>query len=96
MQVAGPVLHQQDEPARALVARVRLHADLDTEDRLDARLARRAVELDRAEEVADIGDRQRRLAIRSGRRDDAVDAQRAVDDRVLGVRAQVNESHAAF
>ena len=93
VQVAGAVLHQEHEPARRLLGRLGRHQDLGAEDRLDAGAARGAVELDRAEEIADVGDGQRTLAVGSGGGDRVVDPERSVDDRKLGVRAQMNESH---
>jgi hypothetical protein len=49
------------------------------------------VELDRAEQVVQVGDGQRHLAVGLGRRGGIVDAQGAVDDGVFGVQAQVDE-----
>ena len=57
--------------------------------------ARRAVELDGAEQVAEVGDGERALAVGGRGGDGVVDPQGAVDDRKLGVRAQVNEGHSA-
>ena len=66
VQVAGVVLHQQQQPAGLLLAAARgsgssqmSHAD----DRLDAAAAAGAVELDGAEQVGQVGDRQRHLAV---------------------------------
>ena len=64
---------------------------LAAEDRLDAGLARLAVELDRAGERAVVGERDRghlepRRLLHEGR-----DAARAVEDRVLRVDVQVDE-----
>ena len=63
--------------------------------RLDALAARLLVELDRAEQVVEVGDRQRGLPVGGGGLDDFVDAVGAVDDGKLGVQAQVNE-HASI
>jgi hypothetical protein len=94
VEIADPILHEQDEPRARLLAGIRRHADLGAEDRLDSSGARRAVELDRAEQVAEVGDRERALAVGGGGGDGVVDPERAVDDRILGVRAQVDEGHA--
>ena len=61
---------------------------------LDAGRARFLVELDAAEQVVQVGDRQRRLAV--GRRglDGFVDAVGAIDDGKFGVQAQVNKHSA--
>jgi hypothetical protein len=93
IQIAGAALHQQHQPARPLLRRFGGHADLGAEDRLDAGASRRAVELDRAEEIADIGDGERALAVGGGRSHCVVDPERPIDDRILGMRAQVNEGH---
>ena len=57
LQVAGIVLHQQQQAAAVLVAPLGLEPDVAADDRLDARGAAGAVELDRAEQVAQVGDR---------------------------------------
>ena len=54
--------------------------------------ARRLVELDHAEHVAEIGERQRGHAVGGRRCDRVVDAHHAVDDRVLAVQAQMDEA----
>src|SRR5215470_724880 len=61
------------------------------DDRLQALLSRGCVELDHAKYVGQVGERERRHAVggRSGHR--VVDANHAVDDRVLAVQSQVNE-----
>jgi len=54
--------------------------------------ARRAIELDEAELVREVGQRERRHAIGRRRVDGVVDSHCAVDDRILAVQAQVNEA----
>ena len=54
--------------------------------------ARRLVELDHAEQVGGVGQRQRRHAVGPGARDRVVDAHDAVAHRVLAVQPQVNET----
>ena len=49
--------------------------------------------LDGAKQVGQVGDGQSRLTIAPRRGDGIVDTQGAVDDRELGVRAQVDEGH---
>jgi hypothetical protein len=92
VQVADAVLHQhQHARQRVLVGAQALQHQLGADQRLDAGAARGLVELDGPEQVVQVGDRQRRLAV--GRRglDDVVDAVGAVDDGELGVQAQVDE-----
>ena len=81
----GPIGHA--------LAALGLEADLDADDRLHAGGAGSAVELDRAEQVAEVGDRQRPLAVGGRGGHGLVDAQGSVDDRELGVDAQVDEGH---
>ncbi len=66
----------------------------DSQDRLDAGSAGRAVELDGAEEVAVIGDGHRVHAQLGHPIDQAADAVAAVEERVLGVQVQVDELRA--
>ena len=105
--VAALVLAQQHEPARldalAFVAQQRV----DTDQRLDAARQRGAIELDEREQVPLIGQRDgrhaeprhsvdqalTRLAAVVGRL--ALDARDAVDERVLGVNVQVDETRHA-
>ena len=94
--VAAQVLHQHQQPRRLLVAELgqRLHHQVAAEDRLDPLAAAGLVELDGAEQVVQVRDRQRALRVRPRGRGGIVDAKRAVDDGELGVRAQVDEGHA--
>ena len=91
-QVALAVLHQQQQAAdvRRLGAQP-LHAHVGADDGLDAGAAGGLVELDRAEEAVQVGDRQRRLAVGSRRRHGVVDAAGAIDDGKFGVQAQVDK-----
>ena len=92
VQVAFLVLHQQQHAGqRARLAAEAFEEDLRAEQRLDALGARFLVELDAAEQVVQVGDRQRRLAVGGRSLDDFVDAIGAVDDGKLGVQAQVDE-----
>ena len=54
--------------------------------------AGRAVELDHAEQVRGVGQRQRRHAVGRGALDGLVDAHDPVAHRVLAVQPQVNET----
>ena len=92
VEVALPALHQHHHARqRGCVLGQALHEDLGADDRLDAGTARFLVELDRAEQVVEVGDRQGGLAVGRRRLDDLIDAIGAVDDGKLGVQAQVNE-----
>ncbi len=90
-QVAGARLREQQRAERLVALGVVRQPDVAAEDRLDAARARRLVELDEAEGVGEIGDRERGHGVRRRRRDAVVDAHRAVDDRELAVQAQVDE-----
>jgi hypothetical protein len=61
-------------------------------DRLDPGLFRLLVELDQREQVVLVGDRHRRQAPRSAGRDELRDADRRIDQRVLAVQVQGNET----
>ena len=78
--------------ARAVALAVVRDPHVAADDRLDAARARRLVELDEAELVGEIGERERRHAVGRRRGDGVVDAHRAVDDRVFAVQAQVDEA----
>ena len=74
------------------LGRSRHDVDLAAEDRLRRRLFARLVELHRAEHVAVVGQRRRaRMPSVLARCDQAVQAQRAVEHRVLRVDVEVNE-----
>ena len=96
VQVPGAVLHQQQQAAGRLLARGRLEPHVGTDHRLHACLARGRIELDRAEEIAQVGDGERTLPVGSGGFHRFVDPQGAVDDGEFGVGAQVDESHPAI
>ena len=92
LQVAHAVLRQQQQARRLVAVVVVGDPDVDADDRLDALAARCLVELDHAEQVGQVGDGQRRLLVLGRRLDHVVDAHQAVDDRVLRVHAQMDES----
>ena len=92
VEVALPALHQQQHARqRFRVAAQPLQQDLGAQDRLDALLARRAVKLDGAEQIAQISDRQRRLLVQARGLDQFIDAHGAVNDRELAVDTQVDK-----
>jgi hypothetical protein len=62
---------------------------LAADDRLDPRLARSLVELDRAVHHAVVGQRERRLAESGRTLDQACDLRRTVEQRVLGVNVKM-------
>ena len=92
VQVALAVLHQQHDAGNrpAFLAQALQH-HLGADDGLDAASARFLVELDRAEQVVQVRDGERRLPVAGGRLHGLVDAVGAVDDGKFGVKAQVNE-----
>ncbi len=96
VQVALHVLHQQQQPAGLLVGTEGLHPQIHAEDRLDALAAAGLVELHRTEQVVQVGDGQRHLAIGTRGLGGSVDAQHAVDHGILAVHAQMDEGHAVI
>ena len=91
-QVAFARRGEQQRARRLVALAVIGDPDVATGDRLDAARARRRIELDQAELVGEIGERERRHPVRCRRVDGVVDAQRAVRDRKLAVQAQVDEA----
>jgi hypothetical protein len=67
------------------------HPDIRTDDRFDPAAARSGIELDQAEEVAEISQRQRRHTISRGPRHGIIDTDDAVGDGVFAMQAKVNE-----
>ena len=82
-------------PTLALGPVTRVEVDLAADDRLDAGLRRRLVEVDRAVHVAVVGDRQRGHLEVDGLLDERLHARGAVEQRVLGVGVEVDEGHRA-
>ena len=81
-------------PAHAgLVGAVRAGRDvgLHADDRLDAGLGRRLVELEGAERVAVVGDGDRRHPLLARLFDERLDARRPVEHRIFTVHMKVNE-----
>ena len=76
VQVALLVLHQQRQARGHAVGRVgqRVHPHVYADDGLDALAAAGLVELDGPEQVGQVGDGQRHLPVRLGRRRHVVDA----------------------
>ena len=66
--------------------------DIGAEHRLDALAARSGVELDEAEQVAEVGQRQCRHVIPGGTRHRVIDADDAVGDGVLAMQAKMDEA----
>ena len=91
LQIAGARGHEQQRAKRLVALGLVREPEVAAEERLDARAARGAVELDQAEHVGEIADRQCRHGIGHGRLNRLVDAQSAVDDREFAVEAQVDE-----
>jgi hypothetical protein len=97
MQIPGAALHQQQKPAGLAITAGcgagRFQQHVGAENGLDTLAATGAVELDGAKQVVQVGDGQRALAVGpcGGRR--RIDAQHAIDDGKLGVRAQMDKAH---
>jgi hypothetical protein len=91
-QVAGPGLAQEQQPEGFVAVGVVLQPAVGADDRLHAGRAGGAVELDHAEEVRGVGQRQRRHGVGPGARHRLLDAHDSVAHRVLAVQPQVNET----
>src|SRR5882724_6044636 len=75
----------------ALLAAARRDVELAAHDRLHAGLLRREIEIDRAEEIAVVGQRDRREAQLLRLLDELFELGGAVEQTVLGVDVQVDE-----
>ncbi len=75
----------------ALVAGLARHVGLRADDRVDARVAARGIEVEHPVHVPVIGDAERGLAVGHGRGHEVVEPRRAVEHRVLGVGVQMGE-----
>ena len=93
------ILRQQREVARRVLGRSRLavahgpgrEIHLAADNRLDPGFLRRLVELDSPEHVAMVGHRHRRHPVASGFFHQVLDADRAVEQRILRVQMEVDE-----
>ena len=92
LQVAGMVAAEQQQARRPVGVGLVRQPDIGAEHRLDALAARRAVELDEAEEVAEVGQGQRRHAVAGGARHRVIDTDDTVGDGVLAVQAKMDEA----
>ena len=97
--VALAGLGEEDEVVRRFPGRTALRApiarrdvDLAAENRVDAPLARLVVKDDRREHVAVLGDRERRHLQLDRAVEQLLDAAGAVEERVLRVQMQMDES----
>ncbi len=91
-QIPGARGAQQEQAVGLLPVGLVLQPAVGADDRLHPGGARRAVELDHAEEVAGVGQRQRRHGVGPGALDRLLDAHDSVAHRVLAVQPQVNET----
>ncbi len=90
-QVAVAGGRQKDGAKRTIALRVVRDPHVAADDGLQARAARRLVELDEAERVGQVGKSQRGHPVAHRRGHRVVDPDRAVDDRVFAVQPQVDE-----
>jgi len=95
VQVPDPVLHQHGEAERIVAVTLVRDPEITSDDRLDALLARRRIEANRAEDVRAVGQRERALTVARGLLDRLVDPDDAVDDRELGVQPEMDEARTA-
>ena len=99
--IAGLVLHQQHQGVRVrlppvadpaiAVAVLAPDAQLAADDRLHAGLGRGRGEFERAEQIAGVGDGDRRHGLGAAQRHDLVDLERALGQRIGGVDAEMDE-----
>ena len=92
VQVARLIKAQQGDPRRHRTLAALGDQQVDTDDRFHALRHRLAVELHHREEVVLVGDGDRRHPRGDHGRRKLRDAHHAVDQRVLGVEAEVDES----
>jgi hypothetical protein len=92
-QITIAVLRQQQQARSAVAAGLVVgDPDVGADDRLDAGAACGGVELDHAEQVGQVGQRQGRHAVRPRPGDDVVEPGNAVGDRILAVQPQMDET----
>jgi hypothetical protein len=90
-EIARARLHEQQQPVRLVALGFVGDPEVAADDGLHSRRARCLVELDHSEHVGEVGDRQRRHAVRRGPRDGFVDAHDPVRDGELAVEPKVDE-----
>ena len=91
-QVAGAIPAEHRRAVRGITVALVAEPEVATDDRLHAHRPRRFVELDRAEEVGGVRDRERGHAVGRGRGHRVVHACHAVHDRIFRVQAKVDEA----
>src|SRR5262249_40747102 len=89
-EIAGTRLRQQEQAIRLVAIGFVLEPDIAADDRLDPGLARGLVELHHAEDVAEVGQRQRGHPLLYRRLHRLLDADDAVYDRVFAMQAKVD------
>ena len=91
-QVAGARAAQEEEPLGLVAVAGILYPAVSADDRLHARAARGAIELDQPEQVREIGERERRHAVARRALHRLVEAHDTVGHRVLAVQPEVDEA----
>ena len=91
LQIAGAVLDQQQQARRLVALVVVADPDIAADDRLDALATGGLVKLDHAEQIGQVADAKRRLAVFKGGFDHVVEAHQAIDDRIFGMQAEVGK-----
>ena len=92
LEIALARLTQQQQAMRRVTLGLVRDPDVAADDRLDTGLARRGVELDQAEHVGQVGERNGGHLVGDRGRDRVVDAHHAVNDGVFAVQAQMHEA----
>ncbi len=93
VEIAGAVLHQQQQPCELPRMAGAAQQHITADDRLDPGVQRGFVEPHGGKQVVEIGDRQRPLPVASSRGHHVVHAQGAVNDGVFSVGAEMDVGH---
>ena len=90
-EVAGARADEEEQAMRLVAVGFVRDPDVAADDRLDAVLPRALVEVDHAEDVGEIGERERPHAVGGRAGDRVVDPHDPVDDRELAVEPEMDE-----
>ena len=97
-QVSAMRLAQQKETVRLVAVCLVLEPDVASDDGFHPAGARLLIELDHAEDIGKVGDRERRHRVLRRRLHGLVEANNAIHDRVFAVQSQMDERrrHAGY
>ena len=91
LEVPSARLAQEQRPERLVAIGVVGEPQVAADDRLHAFAPRRLIELHQPEQVVEVGERERRHAVRDRRSDSVVEPDHAIDDGILAVQSQMDE-----